>query len=57
MTHKLRASCIAALVLIVVSGAADAAVTWEGEASQFRYAVDKNGGMFTHPPSFYFKFQ
>ena len=32
---------------------AQAAITWNGDFTTFRYDVNKNGGMFAYPPSYF----
>jgi hypothetical protein len=57
MTRWLKVRWVGVFVPILLSLAAHAgAVTWEGEASQFRYAVENNGGTFVHLPSLYLSF-
>ena len=46
--------CVAAIILVLAFTNANAEIAWEGDFSQFRYAIDHNGGSFFYNPLEYF---
>ena len=56
MTHRQILTWVVAIIFTGICLNVNAAVIWQGEFNQFRYAVDKNGGTFFHGPSFYLNF-
>ncbi len=52
-TMKRLIFCMVFLGVALGLTTAQAAITWNGDFTTFRYDVNKNGGMFAYPPSYF----